>query len=717
MPLISITNLKYAIGTRVLLDGASFSIENGERVGLVGRNGTGKTTLMKIIMGRVKPDSGTVMLQKGARTGYLSQDPELNPDNTLREEAIAGFAELSTLHAELDEVFHAMAEPENGTPERLDRLMRRQADLQERVEAWGGGGGGYSVEHQAEAILHGLGFVDAQFNIRVRDLSGGQKGRLALAKLLLESPDLLLLDEPTNHLDIAGCEWLEEFIVKDYSGAVLMISHDRYMLDRVVDRIEEVEQGRLIEYPGNYSAFVDIRRQRLLTQHRAYENQQSKWAKEEEFIRRFRAGQRAKEAQGRLAKLEREKELFAIERPPEMATLRMELPTAPRSSEQVVAVRGAGKWYPPAPAGEESQAVDAEAKHVRREVEPGDKVLFKDVDVAINRGERWGVIGPNGAGKTTLVRAVLGEIPLSGGVTKTGFNVVTGYYSQLPPGENDDWKVYEYLQAIIRRELPDKPLSEQAARNLAGAFLFSGGDQEKLLSVMSGGERSRARLAGLLASAKNLLVLDEPTNHLDIPSAERLEEALAPTEKGGTYDGTLILISHDRALIDSTCDHLLILDGKGGTTVFAGNYTDWQRKQRELASGAAAATGWKAAGPSRGGRSGKDAQSGRNGQATRKAPKQAPPPLPVPAATPAPAAKGSTPKSARKGGKHSWMPVDRLEAEVEKATVRLKEMDDDLASEEVYRDVKRFQALLGERETLAAEVASLEEEWLRRAEG
>ena len=216
-----------------------------------------------------------------------------------------------------------MALPENGTPEKLERLMRRQTDLQERMEAWGGG---YAIEHKAEAILHGLGFVDAQFGIKVKDLSGGQKGRLALAKLLLESPDLLLLDEPTNHLDIAGREWLEEFLHDEYSGAVILISHDRYLLDRVVDRIEEVEQGRLIEYPGNYTAFVETRKLRLLTQQRAYENQQSKWAKEEEFIRRFKAGQRAKEAQGRLSKLEREKEQEAIERPMEMASLRMELP-------------------------------------------------------------------------------------------------------------------------------------------------------------------------------------------------------------------------------------------------------------------------------------------------------------------------------------------------------------------------------------------------------
>jgi len=758
MPLLSCSNIRYAIGTRTLLEGISFSLEAGERVGLVGRNGCGKTTLMRVITGRVKPDSGLVSLAKGARIGYLSQDPELDLNKTLRDEAISGVAELSILHEELEEVFHEMAMPENGTPEKLERLMRRQNDLQERIEAWGGegGGGGYAVEHRAEAVLHGLGFVDAQFGIMVKDLSGGQKGRLALAKLLLESPDLLLLDEPTNHLDIAGREWLEQFLSTEYTGAVMLISHDRYLLDRVVDRIEEVEQGRLIEYPGNYTAFVDIRKQRLLTQNRAYENQQSKWAKEEEFIRRFRAGQRAKEAQGRQSKLEREKEQFAIERPLEMSTLRMELPEAPRAGEQVAAVRGAGKWYP----ASSSQESGAEEQHIRREAIAGDKVLFKDLDVIIARGERWGVIGPNGAGKTTLVRAILDEMPLSAGHTKIGYSVVPGYFQQLPPGTDDGLRVYEYLQSVIRKENPGKPLSEQAARNLAGAFLFTGDDQNKPMGALSGGERGRARLAALLACAKNLLVLDEPTNHLDIPSSERLEEALATTEEGGTYDGTLILISHDRALIDAVCDHLLILDGEGGVTVFHGNYTEWQkRKAAGTTAGSWASTpvtkevggasggGGGGGGGSGGGKSksGKPARAAsastpKNAAATASA---------VVASAVAPAGSGAglgggaggssgwgsaptgKPKvggggsngngsgggggGGGKSGKFSWMPVDKLEGEIAKTSTKLKGMDEQLASEEVYRDVKRCNALLNDREKIADELREMEEEWLKRA--
>jgi ATP-binding cassette subfamily F protein 3 len=690
MPLLACSNVKYTIGTRVLLDGVALSVEPGQRIGLVGRNGCGKSTLLKVLSGRIRPDSGSISQQKGARIGYLTQDPELDHDKTLRAEALAGFAELNRKHAELEEVFHLMAQPENASGVALERLLKRQEDLQHEVDALGG----YDVDHKMEAVLHGLGFTDAQFNIPVGKLSGGQKGRLALAKLLLESPDLLLLDEPTNHLDIAGREWLEEFLVNDFKGAVIMISHDRYMLDRVVQGIEELEAGRLIDYPGNYTAFLEIRKQRLLTQMRAYENQQSEWAKEEEFIRRFRAGQRAKEAQGRLSKLERQKELFAIARPTELATMRFSFPQGPRPGDHVVTVRDASKAYsnPVHQEGEDTLG-DGEA--------PARKVLFNDLNVTISRGEHWGVIGPNGAGKSTLIKAILGQIPLDSGKTVVGASVVIGYYAQLPPEEDGTMKVIEYLQRLIRRENPQITFSEQAARDLAGAFLFTGDDQEKPIGVMSGGERSRARLAGLLSSAKNLLVLDEPTNHLDIPSSERLEQALMADEENGGYAGTLILISHDRAFIDATCQHLIVLDGKGGATVFHGNYSDWHAKQISQA-----------------------AQKKREDdeKAKRKPTPASPAPAPKPkTAEPAPnadngASKPAAAKKERAKTKLSWMNDERLEAEIARVSAKCKQLDDQLASEDVYRDARKFQALLKERDEVGAELAKFEEEWLLRSE-
>ncbi len=686
MPLLSCTNLQYSIGTRVLLDGISFSIEPGQRIGLVGRNGCGKTTFLRMLAGRIKPDMGSVSLQKGCRMGYLTQDPELNLENTLRAEAAAGFIELGKMHAELDEIYHQMALPENAEPELMERLMNRQADIQHKIEEMGG----YDVDHKVDAVLHGLGFIDSQFNVPVSKLSGGQKGRLALAKLLLESPDLLLLDEPTNHLDIAGREWLEDFLVNDFKGAVLIISHDRYVLDRVVHGIEELERGRLIDYPGNYTAFIEIRRERLKTQQRAYENQQSEWAKEEEFIRRFKAGQRAKEAQGRLSKLERQKELFAIERVAEVGAARFNFPSAPRSGDHVAVVREGSKKY--------TNVIDEENNV------PHDKVLFHELNVTIQRGERWAVIGPNGAGKTTLIRCILGQVPMDSGVTKLGSNVVIGYYAQLPPEEDGDMAVYQYLQTIIRRENEKQIYSEQQARDLAGAFLFAGKDQDKQLKVLSGGERSRARLAGLLASAKNLIILDEPTNHLDIPSAERLEQALHLSEDGDGFDGTLLLISHDRALIDATCDHLIIMDGKGNTEVFTGTYSEYHRKQAELAKERARA----------------EQEKGK-----RQQPKPAPA-APKPAAKSAEKleSKASQPTNngpSKKGGKGggsglAWMPGERLDQEIETLGKRLKALDDELAKEEVYRDAALFKKTLADRDTTQKELERHEAEWLRRAE-
>jgi len=685
MPLLSATNIKYTIGTRVLLDGVSFSIEAGERVGLVGRNGTGKTTLIRMLAARQKPDSGSVSLAKGMRMGYLSQDPELDPTKTLQEEAASGFAELGRLHAELDQVFHDMADPANGASDKLERLMDRQSELQERIESMGG----YATEHRVEAVLHGLGFEDSQFGVPVSGLSGGQKGRLALGKLLLEAPDIMLLDEPTNHLDIVGREWLEEFLVNDYRGAVIMISHDRKMLDNVVGRIEEIDGARLIDYPGNYTAFREIRLQRLLTQHRAYENQQSQWAKEEEFIRRFRAGQRAKEAQGRLSKLERQKELFSIERPSEIGAMKLRLPEAPRSADLVSVVRDAKKVYP----ARESDGGGS-----------GERVLFHDLTVTINRGDRWAIIGPNGAGKTTLVRAMLSELPLTDGTTKIGASVVVGYYAQLPPGADDELPVWEYLQKQIKRENPGLGFSEQQARDLAGAFLFAGREQDKQLKVMSGGERSRARLAALLASAKNLLVLDEPTNHLDIPSAERLEEALRQGEDGEGFGGTLILISHDRALIDATCDHLIVLDGHGNASIFNGNYSQWHARQ--LAGDNKKAT-WAAA------------EVPKSRQPARPAAMKAAATQPgSPSQRSARGQQGSERGgSGGGGGGMSWMSQDKLEKEVEKANVRLKRADAALAKDEIYRDAEKCRLALMERDEAAAECDKLEQEWLRRADG
>jgi ATP-binding cassette subfamily F protein 3 len=670
MPTLAATNLTLSFGTRTILDGVSLSIDPGQKIGIVGRNGQGKSTLLKILAGIQKQDTGEVSLQKGCRAGYLHQDPILDPDETLRGAAESAFERLHALHRHLDEIYEKMATAQG---DELDKLMK----LQERVERDMEAAGGYAVDHKIEATLHGLGFTDAQFNIPVRGLSGGQKGRLALAKLLLEEPDVLLLDEPTNHLDIDGRLWLEGFL-KDFKGAVFLISHDRYLLDNVVERIIEVEQGRLIDYPGNYEAFREIRAQRRLTQHRAYEKQQDFWKKEEEYIRRFKAGQRARQAMGRLAKLERNKEQNALERVSEHNTFRLQLPKAPRSGDMVLTGRAVSKSYP---------AEDGSVK-----------VLFRDLEVSVTRGERWGIIGPNGAGKSTLVRTLLKEQPADSGIVQVGANVVVGHFSQTHEHLNLELPVFEYLQKVILKEVPGAAMSEQAARDLAGAFMFSGQDQDRPLKQMSGGERARAVLAGLLASAKNLLVLDEPTNHLDIPAAERLELALAMPDEDDDqgFEGTLILISHDRALIDATCDHLLILDGQGNAETFVGTYTEWKEKDTLRKREAARAEA--------------DAKDKRErADAQRLAQRQA-----AAAAKQAEQHSKTATKASSFNNPLSKVKTEQLVEKIARLEARIKEIDMALADADTWRDPAKCDKLGKERAKLATELEPLEFEYFSR---
>jgi ATP-binding cassette, subfamily F, member 3 len=668
MPLVAAVNLRHAFGNTIVLDGCSMSIEPGDRVGMVGRNGTGKSTLLKALAGRFKPDQGEISVAKGVRVGYLAQDHDLDPNETLKGAAEAGFAELHRLHQEQHELYEQMA---TATGDALDRLMKKGEELERAIEA----AGGYAIDHKVDQVLHGLGFTDAQFDVPVRGLSGGQKGRVALAKLLLESPDVLLLDEPTNHLDITGRLWLEDFLKNEFGGAVLMISHDRYLLDAVVNKIVEVEQGRLIDYPGNYEAFRETRALRRLTMHRAYEKQQDRFRKEEEYIRRFKAGQRARQAQGRLSKLEREKSENLLERPMELASFSMSLKAGDRSGDIVAAGRGISKSYP---------AADGTTK-----------VLFKDLDIVIKRGERWGIIGPNGAGKSTLVSVLLGLTPPDTGTVRIGSNVKLGYYRQTHEHVPHAMTVWRYLQNVIQKENPGTTLSEQAARNLAGAFLFSGDEQERDLGTLSGGERSRAVLAGLLASAKNLLVLDEPTNHLDIISAERLEEAMSlgdeESVKQGGYDGTLMLISHDRAFIDATCDNLLIFDGEGNVRTFAGNYTDWHEKSQERERA-------KRAEENEAKRRAEDAEKRRKAAEEERKKAAAPPKA---SGAPNPLAKLKT---------------DQIEKKIEQTQTRIAAIDDEMSRPEVWRDPVKCQKLGEERTRLVQELEPLEFEWLRRAE-
>ncbi|MEM9373472.1 MAG: ABC-F family ATP-binding cassette domain-containing protein [Planctomycetota bacterium] len=661
MPVLTATSLTLAHGHHVVLDGVSLSIEQEDRIGIVGRNGAGKSTLIKLLAGITRPDSGEVVLQRGCRSGYLDQAPALEPGDTVRAAAARAFEKAHRLQAELHAVFERMG---NADGSELESLLRDQARLESAIEAEGG----LSTDHEVARVLQGLGFIDAQFELPVSALSGGQRARLALARLLLEEPAVLLLDEPTNHLDIDGRVWLENFLADEFEGAVVLISHDRRLLDRVVSRIVVVEQARLIDYPGNYADFRRIRTERRLVQQRAWEKQQAEFKKEAAYIRQYKTGQRAKQARGRESRLDRAKEQ-ALERPMELAELRLSLPKPRRSGDVVLSAREISKVYP-------------------RPDGSGDLELFSGLNVKIQRGERWGIVGPNGAGKTTLVRCLLGLDTATSGEVSLGSKLEIGHFEQHREIADPERTLIPHIQARIKHQTGGAVmLSEQEARNLAGAFLFSGGDQDKQVSVLSGGELARADFAALLASSKNLLVLDEPTNHLDIQAAERIEAVLARgTENPKTgesapamYDGTVILISHDRALLDAVCDHLLVFED-GTVRVFPGTYAEYTRS-----------AGVRASPPDRGG---PPARTGAPADA----------PLPTPATA-----------EPRSKSRFSWMAIEAIESQMAETESRIRALDAELDDPEIWSDVEHASSVTESRDALQAQLDELETEWLRKS--
>ncbi|MBI1375721.1 MAG: ATP-binding cassette domain-containing protein [Phycisphaera sp.] len=677
MALLSISNLTHAFGDDLILDGVNLTLESGEHVGLVGRNGCGKSTLMKIIagIGNIKADGGQVQLARGARAGYLRQDPDLDLSRTLRQEASAAFDGLWELHEKLEKLEHLMATAEGDS---LDKLLSQYEKAQGRMEAMGG----YVVDHKIDATLHGLGVTDEFFDVLVADLSGGQRARLALAKLLLSEPDLLLLDEPTNHLDIEGRRWLEEYLAS-YNGAVIVISHDRWLLDRSVSKIYELSEGRMEEYPGNYVKYRELRKERIEFRLREYEKQKDKIKREQAFIDRYRAGQRAKQAQGREKRLERYKRDERIERPLQLDAMNLRLSTTTRAGDVVLSLENLTKGY-------------------------DGKPLFEPFTVTINRGDRIGVVGPNGAGKSTLIRCMLGEQEADSGTARIGSQVDVGHFRQTHEHLNLDDTPVEYLRRITE--------AEQVARDLAGAFMFSDTDQDKQLRVMSGGERARVVLAGLVAGGHNLLVLDEPTNHLDIPSAERLEESLLAytAERKGwgestTGGGTLLLITHDRMLLENLCNQLIVLDGHGGIRHFYGSWSDWlyQQKDQQPTSKSAAPAATPAPKP----------------KAEKPTPTESKPaPAPKPA-SPAPtqanqssdANKYAGMKNAKKNP-HALLNQKKLETKLAETELAIAKIDEQLADPDTYRDVAKAKRLTAQRDELQEQLAPLEEEWIRRAE-
>jgi ATP-binding cassette subfamily F protein 3 len=535
MSIAVISNLSASYGAELIFRDVSFRIEARDRIGLVGPNGAGKTTLLELLASRLHPDQGDVAYASGVILGYLPQIAEFVPERSLFEEMLAVFEHVHSWEAELAELATRLADPAVlADSPAYDAVLERYANLQTRFEH----AGGYTLEQRVRQVLDGLGFSHEQQSAPAAHLSGGQQTRAALGKLLLQEPDLLLLDEPTNHLDLAALEWLEGYLT-GWRGAVVAVSHDRYFLDRVTNRTLEINYQRGQLYPASYTRYMQLRAERMERWAREYEAQQQHIAHTEEFIRRYKAGQRSKEARGRQTLLDR---LERIERPPVEATLKFHMGAQIDSGQIVLTMEHLVAGF----------AASASGTGLRVHMQ----------DTLVRRGERVGLIGPNGAGKTTLLRTIVGDIePLDGRAT-LGHNVQVGYYAQTHEGLNPRSTTLDAIRHASH-------LSEEGSRSFLGRFLFSGDDVYKSIGALSGGERSRLALAILTLRGANFLVLDEPTNHLDLPSRQVLEAVLSE------YDGTLIFVSHDRYFVDALATTLWVLED-GAITCHAGNYSAYR---------------------------------------------------------------------------------------------------------------------------------------------
>jgi ATP-binding cassette subfamily F protein 3 len=546
MPVVSVNNLGKSFGAERIFANLTFQIDEQDRIGLVGPNGAGKSTLLNILAGREEPDEGTISRARNTRIGYLTQIANFQPHHSLREEMMSVFSELHTWENELNKLAQELASTgAQEDPQYHTQLLARYADLQTRYEH----AGGYTADHRVEQVLDGLGFTREQQAAPVLHLSGGQQTRAALGKLLLQHPDLLLMDEPTNHLDLATLEWLEEYL-STWKGTMVIVAHDRYFLDKVVSRTVELAFERIEEYPGNYTKYLSLREERMERRLKEYEAQQAHIARTEEFIRRYRAGQRSREARGRQKLLDR---LERVERPQDFQAMNFEFKLVTDSGQIVLSTHKLIVGY-------------GTGRHGTAGSEP--TILAQVADLELLRGDRVGLLGANGSGKTTLVRTLVGELPPLGGQVHIGHNVRVGYYSQTHAGLNMERSVIDEIRHV-------STLSEEGARGLLARFLFMGDDVFKTVGALSGGERSRVILAKLTLQGANFLILDEPTNHLDLQSRQFLEEVL------GEFEGTLLFVSHDRYFVDSLATKVWMIED-GVLIPYLGNYTEYRTRKRPL---------------------------------------------------------------------------------------------------------------------------------------